>query len=197
MTLTQHALTLCFKLHKTRIADHLNLLRQVFNSLPCCITGQKTLLSKLLFTHLQVLAASDAPVGLLSPSLPPLTPSIEHLNLLSTAVDKDNTKHPEDFLDPTRMHTPTYLPPDDDSDKSSSSSLESFFIPASKMSVSGPAECPHAEPKCIPLLTPGMVLLMVMCQWEMACIDFLRENKKIHVNECIVAVLSGLKDMQA
>ena len=40
-----------------------------------------------------------------------------------------------------------------------------------------------------------MVSPMVMCQWEMACMDFFRENKKIEAEEHVAAVLLGLKDM--
>jgi hypothetical protein len=58
-----------------------------------------------------------------------------------------------------------------------------------------PAECLHAELKQIPLLTPGIVTPMVMHQWEMACTDFFRANKKLEVNDHVAAVLLGLKDM--
>lgn len=37
---------------------------------------------------------------------------------------------------------------------------------------------------------------MVMQQWEMACMDFFRANKKILINEQVTAVLPGLKDMR-
>jgi hypothetical protein len=134
-----------------------------------------------------------SPLSLL---LPPLMPSIDHAKSPSTSVYNDNSECPKDFLDPARAHTSTLLPPDDESD-TSCSSIESFFIPASKMSASGPAECLHVEPKCIPLLTPGMVLPMVMRQWEMACINFFRVNKKIDVDRHVAVVLPGLKDMRA
>lgn len=65
------------------------------------------------------------------------------------------------------------------------------------MAPSTTAECVHAEPKRIPLLTPGMVTPMIMCQWEMACMNFFRANKKILVEEHVAAILLGLKDMQA
>jgi hypothetical protein len=65
------------------------------------------------------------------------------------------------------------------------------------MSANTPAECIHAEPKHIPLLTPGEVSPMVMCQWEMACEDFFSANKKLEEVDHVAAVLPGLKDMRA
>jgi hypothetical protein len=65
------------------------------------------------------------------------------------------------------------------------------------MSSNTPAECIHAEPKRIPLLTPGEVSPMVMRQWEMACKDFFSANKKLEEADRVAAVLPGLKDMRA
>jgi hypothetical protein len=65
------------------------------------------------------------------------------------------------------------------------------------MSAHTPAECVHAEPKHIPLLTPGEVSPMVMHQWEMACEDFFLANRKLDDADCVSTVLPGLKDMHA
>jgi hypothetical protein len=65
------------------------------------------------------------------------------------------------------------------------------------MPASNVAKYQHADPKCIPLLTPGEILLMVMHQWEMACTNFFRSNKKIELEDCVAAVLPGLKDLCA
>ena len=69
------------------------------------------------------------------------------------------------------------------------------LVPKIKMAAAGSAECLHVEPKHIPLLTAGIVTPMVMCQWEMACINFFRVNKKILEDKHVAAVLPGLKDM--
>ena len=65
------------------------------------------------------------------------------------------------------------------------------------MPASNIAECQHADPKRIPLLTPGEILPMVMHQWKMACTDFFRSNKKIEVEDHVAAVFPGLKDLCA
>jgi hypothetical protein len=65
------------------------------------------------------------------------------------------------------------------------------------MSTYGTAECVHAKPKCIPLLTSGEVSPMVMRQWEMVCKDFFSANKKLEEADRVAAVLPGLKNMQA
>jgi hypothetical protein len=65
------------------------------------------------------------------------------------------------------------------------------------MSANTPAECIHAEPKRIPLLSPGEVTPMVIRQWEMACEDFFSANKKLEEEDRVAAVLPGLKDMHA
>lgn len=83
------------------------------------------------------------------------------------------------------------------SDSSSSDAYDSFCRPTSDMSPNSAAKCVHAEPKRIPLLTPGVVSPMVMHQWEMACMDFFRVNKKILLEDCMAAILPGLKDMRA
>jgi hypothetical protein len=65
------------------------------------------------------------------------------------------------------------------------------------MPASNIVKCQHADPKRIPLLTPGEISLMVMRQWEMACMDFFRSNKKIEVEDRVAAVLPGLQDLRA
>jgi hypothetical protein len=70
------------------------------------------------------------------------------------------------------------------------------FVPCS-MLMNTPAECIHAEPKHIPLLSPGKVLPMVIWQWEMACEDFFSANKKLEEGDRIAAISPGLKDMCA
>jgi hypothetical protein len=94
------------------------------------------------------------------------------------------------------MHTASSPLPNYDSD-SSSSHDNSFSNAVVSMSTTTPAECLHAEPRWIPLLTPGVVTPMVVCQWEMACANFFKANKKLEVNDRVAAVLLGLKDMQA
>jgi hypothetical protein len=112
------------------------------------------------------------------------------------------------------MHTPTSASPNvltnshahttsvcEDMNISDSTNSDSSYdllpLISHKMSVNTPAECIHAEPKCIPLLTPGEVSPMVMRQWEMACEDFFSANKKLEEMDRVAAVLPGLKDMRA
>ena len=83
-----------------------------------------------------------------------------------------------------------------DTDTNSSAYDPTLFI-TQRMSTYGTAECVHAEPKHIPLLTSGEVSPMVMRQWEMACKDFFSANKKLEEVDRITAVLPGLKDMHA
>ena len=59
------------------------------------------------------------------------------------------------------------------------------------------AECHHPEPKKIPLLTAGEITLVVMREWEMACLDFFAMNKKLDVADWVEAILPGIKDLQA
>jgi hypothetical protein len=94
-------------------------------------------------------------------------------------------------------HTSASLLDDDTSDSLSESSELPIPLLPRQMSSNTPAECLHAEPKRIPLLTPGEVSPMVMRQWEMACEDFFSANKKLEEVDCVTAILPGLKDMRA
>lgn len=136
--------------------------------------------------------------------LPALTPSSGcSLSLPADqsppAVDKDEDSMPALVTPgvPTDVDIPTPPTSDSDSDDSSSTYDDCPLVPATKMSPMGAAKCLHAEPKCIPLLTPGVMSPMVMHQWEMACTDFFRANKKILEHEQVAAILPGLKDMRA
>lgn len=149
----------------------------------------------------QALAAPDASQGPLTLSLPSLTPSAGGSCSSSADIDKNTVPAVKTPIPTVKtsgaMHIATPSTADSDSDDSSFSYDDSAHIATSKMSLMGAAECLHAEPKCILLLTPGIVSPMVMCQWEMVCSDFFRANKKIMENEQVSAVLPGLKDMHA
>jgi hypothetical protein len=127
------------------------------------------------------------------PSLP-LTSLTPTMTDASSALTGDSEAHTATNVHP-RFHTHTTTDPCDDSD--SDSSYDYLPLAPCSMSANTPAECLHAEPKHIPLLTPGEVSPMVMRQWEMACEDFFSANSKLEETERIAAVLPGLKDMQA
>lgn len=162
--------------------------------------------SKLLTMCKQALTASNAPVGLLSPSPPPLSPPLPPLtpsgwssqSPVPVSIPEESDKQVAALPGAPDAHIVT-LPPQADTktDSSVSSHDDSFSDTSFTMSTTGAAECLHAEPRCIPLLTTGMVTPVVMQQWEMACVDSFRANKKIELNNRITAVLPGLKDMRA
>jgi hypothetical protein len=95
----------------------------------------------------------------------------------------------------SRSHAHTMTNTCNNSDSNSSHN----YLPLTpcSMSTNTPAECLHAEPKHIPLLIPGEVSPMVMCQWEMACEDFFSANSKLEEMDHVAAILPGLKDMRA
>jgi hypothetical protein len=144
--------------------------------------------------------ADTTPTAEVHTASSPLFSLISNLNtvntpLLPVEVEDTHTPTSADASPISDSHTHTPMLPNN-SDTDSSSYNPSILLPQ-QMSVHTPAECVHAEPKCIPLLTPGEVSPMVMCQWEMACEDFFSANKKLEDADHICAVLPSLKDMHA
>lgn len=87
------------------------------------------------------------------------------------------------------------------SDTSSNSSvydatlLSTSLNAAMNMSDTMITKCCHA--KRILILTSGEVTPKVMCQWELACLNFFSANKKITDAKCIESILPGLQDLWA